>query len=198
MLLLRHVHTPIKFLLNQLALDHLARHFRQDVKDLEVPLSQGKMKRGHVEPVPHQDGDLVPPLRIHGGAAPPYFRVIDDIVVNQGGGMNHFHYGPQPIDDRSLITAHLRGKQKQGRPDALSAAVLYVPGDAVDELNVRVRVPLQLAFDFRESFLDQFEDFLRIQIALSKTMSIKRVLTRGSPRSGILSQVTVFEPQKAT
>jgi hypothetical protein len=68
--------------LNQLALGHPPRHVREQVKHVEVPLVERNLECLHVEPVAHEDADLVTPGHVDGRSTAAHLRVVDDVVVN--------------------------------------------------------------------------------------------------------------------
>ena len=86
------------FHLQQFALDHLLREFDQRVENAEVALLHRDLEGLHVEPVAGQHALRIAPLRIGRGTAAARLGLVDDVVVNQGRGVND-------LDDRPKRTA---------------------------------------------------------------------------------------------
>ena len=167
MLLFRNIQIPVIGKLNELSLDHFSGSFDEHIQHLEVPLSERKPEGGHVEPVAHQDGDFVSPLRIHGCAPTADARVIDDVVVKQGSRVNELNHGAEPGPDRPVVPAHLRAEQKDRRPDTLAPAIADVLADVIDQRNSGAGVALDLFFHLRHAVFNQLVNLVRSQWTLS-------------------------------
>ena len=77
----------------QLALDHPQRDVAQQPDDVERVLRQRHRHRLDVEVVAEQDGDVVAPPRVHRQPPAPHFRLVDDVVVDERGGVDELHDG---------------------------------------------------------------------------------------------------------
>ena len=73
--------------LEELALDHLLGEGDEEVEDVEVALGEGGVEGLHVEPVAGEDAFGVAPGGVGGGAAAASVGLVDDVVVDEGGGV---------------------------------------------------------------------------------------------------------------
>src|SRR3954468_6832918 len=108
--------------LQQLALDHLLGEFDEGVENPEVPLLHGDLESLHVQPVARQDALGISPLGIRGRTTTPGFRIVDDVIVNQGGRVNDLDDSAESNRATSLVLQQLGGKQQQSRTNSLAAA----------------------------------------------------------------------------
>ena len=142
----------------QLALDHPERDVAQQPHDVERVVRERQRHRLDVEIVAEQHRDVVAPPRVHGEPAAAQLGVVDDVVVDERGGVDE-------LDDRgvedgpiALIAAQTRGHQQHGRADPLAAARLDVLADRRDQLDLRLDVAGELAIDPLEIGADRLED----------------------------------------
>ena len=100
------------------------------------PCSQGHLHRGGVEPVAEQDGEVVAPQLVDGLPSAAQRRVVDDVVVDQGRGVDQLDH--RGVGDLLLAVAleHAGAEQQQGRAHALAAAVEDVLAGFLDERHV--------------------------------------------------------------
>ena len=144
--------------LEQLALDHPQRHVREQAQDAQVVLREGHRHRLRVEEVAEEHGDVVAPARVHGEPAAAQVRVVDDVVVNERGGMDELDDGR--VEDRAvaLVACQTGGHQQHGGTNPLAAARLDVLPDLGDELHLRLDVADELAVHLLEVGADRLED----------------------------------------
>src|SRR5262249_6932523 len=118
---------PYQRELDDLALDHQPGHLRESIQNVKIAFPQAHVERGHVEPVSDEHGSIAAPLNISRRATPPYFRVIDYVIVYERRGVEHFH-DRSHADRRwgSIASGHLGRKQEQGRSDSLTPTVVDV------------------------------------------------------------------------
>ena len=122
--------------LEDLALDHAQRHVGEQAQDLQVVLGERHRHRLRVEEVAEQHGDVVAPAAVHAAAAAAHGGLVDDVVVQQGRGVDELdHRGQQ---DRALapVAAQPAGQQQQRGPDALAAALADVAADLAHQAHV--------------------------------------------------------------
>ena len=81
--------------LQQLAFDHLLGERDEQVEDAEVALFEGGGEGLHVEPVAGEDALGVAPGGVGGGAAAAGVGFVDDVVVDEGGGVEHLDDGAE-------------------------------------------------------------------------------------------------------
>src|SRR4051794_18466330 len=89
--------------LQQLALDHLLGEFDKGVENAEVPLLHGNLESLHVQPVARQHALGVSPLRVGRRTAAPGFRIVDDVIVNEGGRVNNLDDSAESNRTSSLV-----------------------------------------------------------------------------------------------
>src|SRR5581483_12411929 len=114
-MLIKRDHLPERFHLQEFALDHLLREFDESVKNAEIALVHSDLERLHIEPVAGQHALRISPLRVGGRASPTSLGFVDDIVVNQRGGMDDFNYCTEADRAASFIVEQFRGEKEQGR-----------------------------------------------------------------------------------
>ena len=165
--------------LQQLALDHLLGEADEQVEHLEVALLERDAEGLHVEPVAGEHAAGVAPGGVGGGPAAAGVGRVDDVVVDQGGGVDHLHYGAQPDAATAAIAKSARRQQQQGGPDALAAAFAQVAGDFGDGLDGRVGIARELPLHGAEVIPQQVEDFFRCRYRLCAHVAA------GSPSSSV-------------
>ena len=84
------------FDLQQFAFDHLLGQFDQRVEDAEVALLHRDLEGLHVEPVAGEHALGVAPLRVGRRTAAARLGFVDDVVVNERGGVDDLDHGAQP------------------------------------------------------------------------------------------------------
>ena len=83
------------FDLQEFAFDHLLGEIGEQIEDVEVALLQRDLKGLHVEPVAGEDALGVAPDGVGRGTAAAGFGFVDDVVMNQGCGVNDFDDGAE-------------------------------------------------------------------------------------------------------
>ena len=144
--------------LEQLALNHLLGERDEEFENAEVALFQGVRERLHVEPVAGEDALGVAPGGVGGGAAAAEFGLVDDVVVDQGCGVEH-------LDDGAEADARVRGaaerlgrEQQEQRANALAAAGHQVLRDVGDDFDVGGGLAGKLLLDRGEIVAQEVED----------------------------------------
>src|SRR5712691_2917655 len=84
----------------ELAFDHPQRDVAQQPDDLQLVVRQRQRHRLDVQVVAEKYGDVVAPARVHGEPAAAQVRVVDDVVVNERGGMDELDDGR--VEDRAI------------------------------------------------------------------------------------------------
>ena len=74
--------------LEDLAFDHLQRDVAQHANDIQGVVREGEGHRLDVQVVAQQHGDVVTPPGVNREASAPQFGLVDDVVVNQRGGVD--------------------------------------------------------------------------------------------------------------
>ncbi len=108
--------------LQQLALDHLLGERDEQVEHAEVALLERGGEGLHVEPVAGEHAFGVAPGGVGGGAAAAGVGLVDDVVVDEGGGVQHLDHGAEPDAAASGAAERLGREQQQQGTDALAAA----------------------------------------------------------------------------
>ena len=95
------------------------------------------LERARIQEIADQHRRRVAELRVGGGMAAPQCGLVDDVVVQQRGGVDHLDHRRQ----RVLLGARdsrvaPRGQQQQRRAQALAAAADDVLGDLADQNDV--------------------------------------------------------------
>ncbi len=141
----------------QLAFDHPQRDVAELPHDVEPVGRQRQAHRLDVEVVAQQNGDVAAPPRMHRRLPAAPLRVVDDVVVHQGGGVDELD--DRGVEDGELarVARQTRCHQQHGRPNALAPAVLDVSPDLRDEVDLRFDVPVELCLDLLQVFPDRLE-----------------------------------------
>ena len=103
------------FHLQQFAFDHLLREFDEGVEDAEIALLHRDLEGLHVEPVAGQHALRIAPLRVGGGTAAAGLGFVDDVVVDQRGGVDDLDDRAQSDGALALVVEELGGEQQAAR-----------------------------------------------------------------------------------
>ena len=95
------------------------------------------------------------------GPPAPRVGAVDNVVMNQRGGVHHLHHRAQSDGARARVAQHVRRQQQQRRPDALAAALPQVFGNLRDRAYAGGGVPAQLLLDRHQVVPQQIEDLSR-------------------------------------
>ena len=145
--------------LQQLAFDHRLGQVDECIEDGEVALLHCDLEGLHVEPVAGQHALGVAPLRVGCRTSAPGLRLVDDVVVHQGGGVNDLHHSAELDGALAAIVHQLAGEQQQGRAQALAATGTQIFADFRNGPHARYGVASELALDGSEVVVQQVEDF---------------------------------------
>ena len=148
--------------LQQFAFDHRLREVDERVEDLEIALLHGDLEGLHVKPVAGEHAFGVAPLRVGGGASAPRLRFVNDVVVDQGRGVDDLDHRAQLDGALAGVVHQLAGEQQQGRTQAFAAAGAQVFANFRNRAHARDRVAAELALDGGEIVVQQVEDFLGV------------------------------------
>ncbi|OPZ60476.1 MAG: hypothetical protein BWY86_00998 [Candidatus Aminicenantes bacterium ADurb.Bin508] len=74
--------------------EHLLSPLVQELQKLKVAFGEGQLLGGPHEEVPQEDRRLVPVGVVEGGHSPPLVGVVDDVVVDQAGGVKKLQDEP--------------------------------------------------------------------------------------------------------
>jgi hypothetical protein len=116
----------------------------------------------HEDVVADQDGEVVSPAVVDGRAPAADVRLVDDVVVDEGGGVDELHHRRVDHVAEAVVAEHLRHEQEQGRAEALPPAAEDVLPDVVDGGDLRAEIAAQLLFDHLELRGDQVEETLSV------------------------------------
>ena len=129
--------------LEDFAFGHHGGGVGQDLQDLQMIGGHRQGQGLGQEKVPHQDHGMVAPDGVGRGGAPAHLGGVDDVVVQQGGGVQVLEDGGEIRQVVALAAAHAGGQDEQQRPDALAAAQQDVPPHFGDERHVGLEVGRQ-------------------------------------------------------
>jgi hypothetical protein len=146
----------------QLPLDHPERHVAEQADDLERVLRERHRHRLDVEVVAEQDRDVVAPAGVHRHPAAPQVGAVDDVVVDERGGVDELHDRRVEHGAVALVAAQARRHQQHRRADALAAARLDVAAHLGNERDARLDVADELLLDGVEVAADRFEDLRQL------------------------------------
>ena len=104
-----------------LALGDDGRGAGQNAQHIKRSIGYHQLERAGKQEVADQHAGLVAPDRIGGRRAAPQIAFIDDVVMQQGRGMDKFDAGGESGVALAFIAAQPRRAQGQHRPQALAA-----------------------------------------------------------------------------
>ncbi len=122
----------------------------------------GDLEGLHVEPVAGQHALGVAPLRVGGGTAAAGLRFVDDVVVDQGCGVDDLDHGAQFDGALAGVVHQLAGKQEQRRTQTFAAAGAKIFADLGNGPHAGNGVASELALDGREVVVQQVKNFFGI------------------------------------
>jgi len=147
--------------LQQFAVHHALRQRDQQVEDVKAPQPQGDLERLHVEPVAGEHRDLVAPDDVGGALAAPRLGLVDDVVVDQRGGVDQFHHRRQLNRFRGGIAEQAATHQQQDRPQPLAPVALQIAGNVRDGVHAADRLQAEDTFHLLQVVGHQSGDFAR-------------------------------------
>ena len=133
--------------LDKLSFDHLLGEVGEQIEDVEVALLKRDLEGLHVEPVAGENALGVSPYGVGRGTAAADFGFVDDVIMNEGGGVDDLDDHAEADGSGSLVVKQLGGEQEEGRTQALTAALTQVFADLGNGLYVGNAVAAELAFD---------------------------------------------------
>jgi len=133
-------------------LHNLLGQIDEGVENAKVALLHGDFESLHVEPVTCQHALGIAPLGIRRRTAAPGLSFVNDVVVDQGRGVNDLDHCPEFYGTPSLVVEQLSGQQQQHRTDTLSPALAQVFPNLRDGFDSGDRVAAELALDRGQIF----------------------------------------------
>ncbi len=143
--------------LEELALDHLLGERDEEVEDVEVAFFEGGREGLHVEPITGEDAFGIAPGGVGGGTAAADVGFVDDVVVDEGGGVEHFDDGAEADATGGAAAEGLCGEQEEHGADAFAAAGHEVGRDIGDHFDVGRGLGGELAFDRHQIVPEEVE-----------------------------------------
>ncbi len=108
------------------------------------------------EIVAEKDGGLVAAKVIDGGAFSPQLGLVEDIVVDQRGHVNHFDNGGEDGVGISQFAAGFSSQEHEGGPEHFAAEAGDVANEVVDAGEVGGQLLGEELFDGPQLLLDRF------------------------------------------
>ena len=107
------------------------------------------------EVIAQQHAGFIPPTGVDRGEMPPQARLVQNVVVDERGGMDHLHHGSQDQVVWRDRAAGLGREQHQGRPKTLAPQVEAVPGQLIDKRVLAAELAAQDFFDLPQLLNDR-------------------------------------------
>ncbi len=133
--------------LEDLAFGHHGGGVGQHLQDLQFIGGHRQGQGFGQEKVTHQDYRLVAPDGVGGGRPPAHAGRVDNIVVQQGGGVEVFEDRGKTAQAIALAAAHPGRQNEQQRPDALAAAEQDMAPHLGDQRHVSLEIGRQRLID---------------------------------------------------
>ena len=143
----RHVRITIVVELKHLTFRHFLAGFGEDFIDALAAEFHDLTHGFGIEIVSDQDADLISPNFSSGLTAPTDIGIIDDIIMQERGGMDELHKAPELMVFATGITAEPGTEEQQQRPDTFAATVEDMCCDGVDEGDAGIQVLMDPVFD---------------------------------------------------
>ena len=141
--------------LQHFAVGNLAGGVGHDPQHPHVAERHHHLARARVERVADQYRHLVAEHCVRGASSPPELRVVDDVVVEQGGGVDELDDYRKLDVPVAVVTERTRGEQHQQRPQPLAPAPDDVLRDLVHKSDVGRETVPNGAIDGREVVVDE-------------------------------------------
>ena len=135
--------------------DHLGRDVGQNVDEVIGLRLEGHGDGLNIQKVSEQHRDVGAPARMDRVLTAPERRVVDDVVMDQAGGVDDLDERRPEDMVLAFIAAQLRAEHQQSRPDALAALFEKVSVDLGDEGIGGAPELFERAFDGVEVALDR-------------------------------------------
>jgi hypothetical protein len=151
----RGIEAPLE--LQQLPLRHQSDGVREDPHDLEIPVLDDHSRGPRQAEITDQDGAAVAPYRVGRGPTPAHLSQVDDVVVEQAGGVEQLH-GRSHLDPaRARVAAQLRGEKEQRGAKPLAPRREDVLPDRADQLLRRDHLIAERTLDEFQALGDAIE-----------------------------------------
>ncbi len=133
-----------------------------DVQDAEIALLDGDLEGLHVEPVAGEHAHGVAPLSVGGGTAAANLGLVDNVVMDEGSGVDNFNYGGELYRALALVSQEFGGEQQERRTQPFASSGAQVFSDLGDGGDVRDGVAAKLFFNRDNVFTKQVKDFFPV------------------------------------
>ena len=107
--------------------------------DAQVSCVHHHLERAGVEEVADEDTGGISEHGIRRGSSAPQIRLVDHVVVQQGGGVDELDDGGEQHMGGAFVAERPRDQQHHGRTQALAARANDVVGDRVDQSDIGVQ-----------------------------------------------------------
>src|SRR5579859_220624 len=160
------------FNLEQLAFHHLLGKINEHIENAEVALLHGDLEGLHVKPVAGKHAHGVPPLCVGGRTPAAGLSFVNNVVVNQGGGVDNLYHSAQLDGAAAGVSEELGGEQQQRRTNALASAFTQVLANFSDGADTGNSIAPKLALDGGKVFPQQVKNlFLRNGCGAAQSLS---------------------------
>ena len=107
------------------------------MQHLEAAVLDHQLEAAREQEVADQDARRIAPDDVGGAPAAPQARAVDDVVVEQGGGVDELDRGGELVVAGALIIEQPGAGEGQHRPHPLAAAGDQVAGELGDQRDRR-------------------------------------------------------------
>ena len=121
--------------------DH-RRGVAEDPEHLEAAVLDHQLERPAEQEIADQDARRIAPDEVGGALAAAHARAVDDVVVEQGRGMDELDRGGELVVARAGVAEQVGAGERQHRPHALAAAGDQVAGELRDQRDLALH-PLE-------------------------------------------------------
>ena len=121
--------------------DHRGR-VAEDPQHLEAAVLDHQLERAAEQEIADQHARRIAPDEVGGALAAAHARAVDDVVVEQGRGMDELDRGGELVVARARVAEQRAAGERQHRPHALAAAGDQMPGKLGDQRDLALH-PLE-------------------------------------------------------
>src|SRR5262245_27544590 len=166
----RHIRITIIVELKHLTFRHFVTGFGEHFIDSLAAKFHNLAHGFGIEIVSNQHADLISPNFSSALTAPADVGIIDDIVMQERGGVDELHKTPELMVLAAGIATESGTEEQQQRSDTFAAAIEDMCGDGVDEGDAGIQVLVDPVFD-------------AIQLGAVAVPHVRHCMNRGSERA---------------
>jgi hypothetical protein len=153
----------------QFSLDHFRRDIGKNADNLGILALEGKSDGFDVEKIAQENGYVGPPAGVNRFSSPAEIGVIDDIIVDEAGGVDELDQRGHENVLIALIIEELGAEDEESRPYSFALLLEKIRADLGNQPVRGVRKNLQVPFDSVQVPLNVLVDVAEVFSLLENT-----------------------------